>query len=67
MKVKSFGCSFIYGSDLADDGDGVPLTVTAALVAGQQEVPIGGSIAGQVTRRGKTTLEPPAALEAATP
>jgi hypothetical protein len=23
MKVKSFGCSFIYGSDLADDGNGL--------------------------------------------
>ena len=65
--VKPYLDSLLLRGDLADDGDGVPLTVTAALVAGQQEVPIGGSIAVQVTRRGKTTLEPPAALEAATP
>ena len=25
MKLKSFGCSFLYGSDLADDGHGNPL------------------------------------------
>jgi hypothetical protein len=32
--------------------------MTAALVSGEHEVPIGGEIAVQTTRRGKTTTEP---------
>ena len=31
MKLKSFGCSFIYGSDLADDGRGFPVASPSKL------------------------------------
>jgi hypothetical protein len=31
MKLKSFGCSFIYGSDLADEGIGEPYTPSSQL------------------------------------
>lgn len=56
--VKPYLDSLLLRGDLADDGDAVPLTITAALVSGEHEVPIGGEIAVQATRRGKTTTEP---------
>ncbi len=31
MTLKSFGCSFIYGSDLADEDDGEPYTLSSQL------------------------------------
>ena len=31
MMLKSFGCSFIYGSDLSDDGKGFPLASPSKL------------------------------------
>ncbi len=40
---------------LPADGDTASFTLTAALVAEQQEIPIDGSIAVSATRRGKTT------------
>jgi hypothetical protein len=42
---------------LATDGDTATGTLTATLVAGQQEIPIGGSIRVTATRRGKTLEE----------
>jgi hypothetical protein len=56
--VKPYLDSLLLQGDLADDGDAVPLAMTAALVSGEHEVPIGGEIAVQATRRGKTTTEP---------
>jgi hypothetical protein len=42
------------------DGDSRPFSVTAALVAGQQEIPVGGAIAVTLTRRDRTAVEPQA-------
>jgi hypothetical protein len=56
--VKPYLDSLLLRGDLADDGDAVPLTITAALVSGEHELPIGGEIAVQAARRGKTTTEP---------
>ena len=56
--VKPYLDSLLLRGGLADDGDAVPLTITAALVSGEHELPIGGEIAVQATRRGKTTTEP---------
>jgi hypothetical protein len=42
---------------LATDGDTATGSLTATLVAGQQEIPIGGSIRVTATRRGKTLEE----------
>lgn len=58
--VKPYLDSLLLQGDLADDGDAVPLAMTAALVSGEHEVPIGGEMAVQATRRGKTTTEPAA-------
>ena len=56
--VKPYLDHLLAQGQLAADGDAVPLTLTAALVAEGQEVPIGGTIAVQATRRGKTIVEP---------
>jgi hypothetical protein len=64
--VKPWLDALLLRGDLADDGDDVPLTVTAELVAGDQAVPIGGELAVRVVRRGKTMAEP-APLEPAAP
>ena len=56
--AKPYLDSLLLRGDLADDGDAVPLTITVALVSGEHELPIGGEIAVQATRRGKTTTEP---------
>ena len=45
---------------IAEDGESVPFELSAAIVAGQQEVPVAGSVAVQATRRGKTVVEPSA-------
>lgn len=44
--------------ELATDGDAASFTITATLVAEQQELPIGGSLTTTATRRGKTVIEP---------
>jgi len=62
--VKPYLDSLLLRGRLADDGDTVPLTLTAELVAGEQAVPVGGSLAVQATRRGRTTAEPAAAESA---
>ncbi|MCE9629280.1 MAG: hypothetical protein K8S94_00980 [Planctomycetia bacterium] len=56
--VKPYLDSLLAQGGLAEDGDSVPFTLSAAIVANQQEVPIGGSLAVQATRRGKTVVEP---------
>jgi hypothetical protein len=50
---------------IAEDGESVPFELTAAIVAGQQEVPVAGSVTVQATRRGKTVVEPSADAPAA--
>ena len=56
--VKPYLDHLLAQGQLADDGSAVPFTLTATLVAEQQEVPIAGTIAVQATRRGKTVIEP---------
>ena len=56
--VKPYLDHLLAQGQLAEDGDAVPFTLSAALVAEQQEVPIAGTIAVQATRRGKTVIEP---------
>ncbi|MFM8953155.1 MAG: hypothetical protein ACKOOF_08880 [Planctomycetaceae bacterium] len=56
--VKPYLDHLLAQGQLADDGDAVPLTLSAAIVAEQQEVPIAGTVAVQATRRGKTVIEP---------
>ena len=65
--VKPYLDSLLLRGDLADDGDAVPLTLTATLVAGDHEVPVGGELAVQATRRGRTTAEPAASTDGSTP
>jgi hypothetical protein len=59
--VKPYLDSLLAQGSLAEDGDSVPFTLSAAIVANQQEVPIGGSLTVQATRRGKTVTELPTA------
>jgi hypothetical protein len=59
--VKPYLDALLLRGELADDGDDVPLTVTATLVSGDHDVPVGGELAVRATRRGKTTAEPAAA------
>jgi hypothetical protein len=50
--VKPYLDQLLSQGSLAEDGAAIPLTLTAAVVADGQEVPVGGTIAVQVTRRG---------------
>ena len=43
---------------LGAEGESRPFAITAALVAEQQEIPVGGAVAVTVTRRGRTSVEP---------
>lgn len=56
--VKPYLDSLLAGGGLAADGDSVALTLTAEIVAGEQAVPVGGSVPVTATRRGKTLTEP---------
>ncbi len=56
--VKPYLDSLLQQGALGDDGDTVSLTLTADLVAGEHEVPVGGAVAVTVTRRGRTLVEP---------
>lgn len=64
--VKPYLDHLLAQGQLADDGDAVRFTLSAAIVAEQQEVPIAGTVAVQATRRGKTVIEP-RADDASTP
>jgi hypothetical protein len=64
--VKPYLDRLLLRGDLGDDGDDVPLAVTAELVSGEQAVPLAGELAVRVVRRGRTTAEP-ATLDAAAP
>ena len=48
--VKPYLDHLLAQGQLADDGDAVPFTLSATIVAGQQEVPIAGTVAVQATR-----------------
>ncbi len=56
--VKPYLDALLARGALADDGDAVSLVVTATIAAGQSEVPVAGGLAVEVTRRGKTVVEP---------
>ena len=56
--VKPYLDSLLATGDLATDGDSIALTLTAEIVAGEQAVPVGGSVPVTATRRGKTLTEP---------
>lgn len=64
--VKPYLDHLLAQGQLADDGDAVPFTLTATLVAERQEVPIAGTINVQAARRGRTVIEP-RADDASTP
>ena len=55
--VKPWLDNTLAGGGLTTDGDIATGTLTATLVAGQQEIPIGGSIGVAAARRGKTAEE----------
>ncbi len=56
--VKPYLDHLLQDGRLAADGDAVPFTLTAAIVAGQQEVPVDGAVAVQAIRRGTTIVVP---------
>ncbi|MFM9058567.1 MAG: hypothetical protein ACKOSQ_05540 [Planctomycetaceae bacterium] len=56
--LKPYLDHLLAAGGLADDGESAAFTVTAALVAGQQVVPVGGAIDVRATRRGPTVVEP---------
>jgi hypothetical protein len=53
--VKPWLDNVLAEGGLTTDGDAATATLTATLVAGQQEIPVGGSITVTATRRGTTT------------
>ena len=55
--VKPYLDSLLAAGGLAEDGDSVPLTLAAEIVAGEQAVPVGGRVPVTATRRGKTIAE----------
>ena len=56
--VKPYLDHLLSQGQLAEDGDAVPFTLSASLVAEQQEIPVAGAVGVQATRRGKTVIEP---------
>ena len=59
--VKPYLDALIATGALAQDGDSVPLVLTAEIVAGERAVPVSGSVPVSATRRGKDPVEVPAA------
>lgn len=55
--LKPYLDALLARSEIANDGDTLPFTLTATLVAEGQRVPVAGAIPLTVTRRGKTTVE----------
>jgi hypothetical protein len=56
--LKPYLDTLLQQGGLGADGDAVSLTISAELVAGQQVLPVGGTIAVTATRRGRTAVEP---------
>jgi hypothetical protein len=65
--VKPYLDSLLQQGGLGDDGDAVPLTVTAAIVAGEHEVPVAAALAVTATRRGPATGDEPPAPTSSVP
>jgi hypothetical protein len=55
--LKPYLDSLLARGEIAEDGDTLPFTLTATLVAEGQRVPVAGAIPVTVSRRGKTTVE----------
>jgi hypothetical protein len=64
--VKPYLDSLLQQGLLSTEGDAVALALTADLVAGEHEVPVGGAVTVTVTRRG-VTVEPPTEPAATAP
>ena len=60
--VKPYLDALLATGSLAEDGDTVPLALSAEIVAGERAIPVAGSIPVTATRRGKEPLEPNDAL-----
>ncbi|MEI6241725.1 MAG: hypothetical protein WCR51_15170, partial [Planctomycetia bacterium] len=56
--LKPYLDALLAQGGLAEDGDALPFTLSATLVADGLRVPVAGSIPLTVTRRGKTVVEP---------
>ncbi len=56
--LKPYLDALLARGEIANDGDTIPFSLTATLVAEGQRVPVAGTIPLTVTRRGKTTVEP---------
>ncbi len=56
--LKPYLDALLARGEIAADGDTIPFTLTATLVADGQRVPVAGAIPLTATRRGKTTVEP---------
>jgi hypothetical protein len=55
--LKPYLDALLARGEIANDGDTLPFTLTATLVADGQRVPVAGVIPVTVVRRGKTTVE----------
>jgi len=58
--IKPYLDSLLAQGDLAETGDARSLTLTATLVADGQSIPVEGTLPVQISRRGKTIIEPAA-------
>jgi hypothetical protein len=58
--IKPYLDSLLAQGDLAETGDARSLTLTATLVADGQSIPVEGTLPVQISRRGKTIIEPTA-------
>ncbi len=58
--IKPYLDSLLAQGDLAETGDTRSLTLTATLVADGQSIPVEGTLPVQISRRGKTIVEPTA-------
>ena len=58
--VKPYLDALLATGALAQDGDSVPLVLTAEIVAGERAVPVSGSVPVSATRRGKDAVALPA-------
>jgi hypothetical protein len=56
--LKPYLDHLLAAGQLVDDGDEAAFSISAAIVAGQQVVPVGGAIDVRATRRGRTLVEP---------
>jgi len=62
--LKPYLDALLARGEIAEDGDTIPFTLSATLVADGQRVPVAGTLPLTVTRRGKTVAEPAAVSSA---